>query len=83
MNSMVKKHTGIQCMYTEQKSTVGNLMYNKTNKGTLLLHPFVCLFACLFSVQLNHCPSTYNENKTSLISNFQKKVSANTMQQLS
>lgn len=43
MNSMVKKHTGLQCMYTEQKSTVGNLMYNKTNKGTLLLHPFVCL----------------------------------------
>lgn len=47
MNSMVKKHTGLQCMYTEQKSTVGNLMYNKTNKGTLLFHPFVCLFACL------------------------------------
>lgn len=48
MNSMVKKHTGLQCMYTEQKSTVGNLMCNKTNKGTLLLHPFVCLFVCLF-----------------------------------
>lgn len=70
MNSMVKKHTGLQCMYTEQKSTVGNLMYNKTNKGSIAFSSvclLVCLFACLFSVQLNHCPSTYNENKTSLI----------------
>ena len=47
MNSMVKKHTGLQCMYTEQKSTLGNLMYNKTNKGSIASSS-VCLFVCLF-----------------------------------
>ena len=46
MNSMVKKHTGLQCMYTEQKSTVGNLMYNKTNKGSIASSA-VCLFGWL------------------------------------